>query len=94
MKINGTPYRTIWPTSDGAVEIIDQTRLPHVFVTLRLNSMRDAEFAIRSMQVRGAHLRHAGQSAAYGGESALGNRAHARFFVAAACRKTRRGGLA
>lgn len=64
MKINGTPYRTIWPTSDGAVEIIDQTRLPHVFVTLRLNSMRDAEFAIRSMQVRGAPL--IGVTAAYG----------------------------
>ncbi|MDO9052714.1 MAG: S-methyl-5-thioribose-1-phosphate isomerase [Gallionella sp.] len=64
MRINGTPYRTIWPTSDGAVEIIDQTRLPHVFATLRLNSMRDAEFAIRSMQVRGAPL--IGVTAAYG----------------------------
>ncbi|MDO8350835.1 MAG: S-methyl-5-thioribose-1-phosphate isomerase [Gallionella sp.] len=64
MKINGTPYRTIWPTSDGTVEIIDQTRLPHVFATLRLTSMRDAEFAIRSMQVRGAPL--IGVTAAYG----------------------------
>ena len=64
MKINGTPYRTIWPTADGAVEIIDQTRLPHVFATLRLANMRDAEFAIRSMQVRGAPL--IGVTAAYG----------------------------
>jgi len=73
MKINGTPFRTIWPTSDGAVEIIDQTRLPHEFVTLRLESMRDAEHAIRSMQVRGAPL--IGVAAAYG--VALSMRHHA-----------------
>lgn len=64
MKVNGTPYRTIWKTSDGAVEIIDQTRLPHEFVTLRLENMRDAEFAIREMQVRGAPL--IGVTAAFG----------------------------
>jgi methylthioribose-1-phosphate isomerase len=64
MKINGTPYRTIWPTTDGAVEIIDQTRLPHEFVTLRLETMRDAEHAIRFMQVRGAPL--IGVTSAYG----------------------------
>ena len=65
MKINGTPYRTIWPTADNtAVKIIDQTRLPHVFATLRLNTMRDAERAIRDMQVRGAPL--IGVTAAYG----------------------------
>ena len=64
MKIDGTPYRTIWPTADGAVQIIDQTRLPHEFVTVRLENMRDVEFAIRSMQVRGAPL--IGVTAAYG----------------------------
>jgi len=65
MKINGKPYRTIWSTADNqAVEIIDQTRLPHVFATLRLNTMRDAERAIRDMQVRGAPL--IGVTAAYG----------------------------
>jgi methylthioribose-1-phosphate isomerase len=64
MKVNGTPYRTIWPTADGAVEIIDQTRLPHEFVTVRLENMRDAEFAIREMQVRGAPL--IGVTATYG----------------------------
>ena len=65
MKINGTPYRTIWPAADNtAVEIIDQTRLPHVFATLRLNTMRDAERAIKDMQVRGAPL--IGVTAAYG----------------------------
>jgi len=65
MKISGTPYRTIWPTADNtAVEIIDQTRLPHIFTTLRLENMRDAERAIRYMQVRGAPL--IGVTAAYG----------------------------
>ena len=74
MKINGTPFRTIWPTTDNAaVEIIDQTKLPHVFATLRLNTMRDAERAIRDMQVRGAPL--IGVTAAYG--VALAMREHA-----------------
>ena len=72
MRVNGKPYRTIWPTAD-AVEIIDQTRLPHEFVTLRLNTMRDAERAIRDMQVRGAPL--IGVTAAYG--VALAMRDHA-----------------
>ena len=32
MNVNGTPTRTIWLVADGwAVEIIDQTRLPHAF---------------------------------------------------------------
>ena len=74
MKINGTPYRTIWPTADNtAVEIIDQTKLPHIFTTLRLDTMRDAERAIREMQVRGAPL--IGVTAAYG--VALSMRDHA-----------------
>jgi methylthioribose-1-phosphate isomerase len=74
MKINGTPYRTIWPTADNAaVEIIDQTKLPHIFITLRLDTMRDAERAIREMQVRGAPL--IGVAAAYG--VALSMRDHA-----------------
>jgi methylthioribose-1-phosphate isomerase len=65
MKVNGTPYRTIWPTTDNtAVQIIDQTKLPHIFETLRLENMRDAERAIRDMQVRGAPL--IGVTAAYG----------------------------
>ncbi|HCI14591.1 MAG: S-methyl-5-thioribose-1-phosphate isomerase [Gallionellales bacterium GWA2_60_142] len=64
MKVNGKPYRTIWSTADGAVEIIDQTKLPHEFVTMRLENMRDAERAIRDMWVRGAPL--IGVTAAYG----------------------------
>jgi len=74
MKINDTPYRTIWPTADNAaVEIIDQTKLPHVFTTVRLETMRDAERAIKEMQVRGAPL--IGVTAAYG--VALSMRHHA-----------------
>ncbi len=65
MKIGDRWYRTIWPTSDGlAVEIIDQTLLPHVFGTRRLNCMEDAAEAIRVMRVRGAPL--IGATAAYG----------------------------
>lgn len=65
MKINGTPYRTIWPAADGkAVEIIDQTKLPHIFKTVRLEAMRDAERAIKDMWVRGAPL--IGVTGAYG----------------------------
>ncbi|BCB27581.1 methylthioribose-1-phosphate isomerase [Sulfurimicrobium lacus] len=65
MNIEGTPYRTIWPAEDGvAVEIIDQTRLPHEFVTVRLENLHDTALAIRNMLVRGAPL--IGATAAYG----------------------------
>jgi methylthioribose-1-phosphate isomerase len=56
MLIQGRPCRTIWPTTDGAVMIIDQTRLPHAFETLRLDCLDDAVRAIADMQVRGAPL--------------------------------------
>ncbi len=65
MKIDGKPTRSIWLESDGqSVGIIDQTVLPHRFVTLRLATVADAARAIRSMQVRGAPL--IGATAAYG----------------------------
>lgn len=65
MKIDGKPYRTIWLNDDGwSVEIIDQTRLPHAFATLKLTTSDDAAVAIRTMQVRGAPL--IGATAAYG----------------------------
>ena len=65
MKVNGQPCRTIRPAADGrAVEIIDQTKLPHALVTVRLENLQDAERAIRDMQVRGAPL--IGVTAAYG----------------------------
>jgi len=72
MKINGVPYRTIWLDADGAVEIIDQTRLPHRFETIRLHNLDDVAHAIATMQVRGAPL--IGATAAYG--VALALRAH------------------
>lgn len=64
MKINGTPYRTIWQDADGVVQVIDQRWLPH---DLRIVPLRDrAEFAtaIRDMWVRGAPL--IGATAAWG----------------------------
>ncbi|MGH7110842.1 MAG: S-methyl-5-thioribose-1-phosphate isomerase [Stellaceae bacterium] len=65
MKVAGRAMRTIWPTADGrAVEIIDQTRLPHELVILALHTLDDAARAIRTMQVRGAPL--IGATAAYG----------------------------
>jgi len=65
VRVGGVAYRTIWVAEDGrSVEIIDQTRLPHEFVTLRLRSLDAAARAIRSMQVRGAPL--IGVTAAYG----------------------------
>ncbi len=65
MKINGQHYRTIWLRPDGwSVEIIDQTQLPHRFVTMPLTSCAQAAHAIKSMQVRGAPL--IGATAAYG----------------------------
>ena len=65
MKIDGKPTRTIWLEGDGAtVGIIDQTLLPHRFVTARLATLEAAAHAIKSMQVRGAPL--IGAAAAYG----------------------------
>ena len=65
MKVGDRHFRTIWPTPDGrAVQIIDQTRLPHDFVVVDLLSMTDAASAIRDMWVRGAPL--IGATAAWG----------------------------
>jgi methylthioribose-1-phosphate isomerase len=64
MNISGTHYRTIWPTSEGAVRVIDQSRLPFEFVLLDLSSAEAAAAAIRTMAVRGAPL--IGATAAYG----------------------------
>ena len=69
MKVGGRGYRSIWLAEDakdgiGAVEIIDQTRLPHGFVTRRLETLEAAATAIRDMWVRGAPL--IGATAAYG----------------------------
>jgi methylthioribose-1-phosphate isomerase len=70
MKVDGKPYRTIWLEPDGwAVGIIDQTRLPHRFETVRLETLEEAAHAIRAMLVRGAPL--IGVTAAYGMALAL-----------------------
>jgi methylthioribose-1-phosphate isomerase len=65
MKVSGKAMRTIWVEADGTtVGVIDQTRLPHVFETIRLSSMEEAAHAIKAMIVRGAPL--IGAAAAYG----------------------------
>jgi methylthioribose-1-phosphate isomerase len=64
LKIGDRYYRTIWSVGSDAVEVIDQTRLPHAFSTVTLRSMEDAADAIRRMVVRGAPL--IGATGAYG----------------------------
>ncbi|MGH7025553.1 MAG: hypothetical protein ACREEB_18455, partial [Caulobacteraceae bacterium] len=61
--------RTIWPIADGAVEIIDQTLLPHRLEIARLASLDDFVAAIADMRVRGAPL--IGVTAAWGLARAL-----------------------
>ena len=63
MRVDGRHYRTIWP-EDGAVVVIDQTKLPFELVTKPLHTMTDAADAISTMVVRGAPL--IGATAAYG----------------------------
>jgi methylthioribose-1-phosphate isomerase len=65
MRVDGKHWRSIWLEADGtSVGIIDQTQLPHRFVTARLTGLGDAARAIATMQVRGAPL--IGATAAYG----------------------------
>ncbi len=49
---------------DAAIEVIDQTRLPHELRTVRLSTVDDVARAIEGMTVRGAPL--IGVTAAYG----------------------------
>ena len=66
MKIDGTPYRSIWvdETDGWSVRIIDQTKLPWAVDLVRLTTMEEMAHAIKAMLVRGAPL--IGASAAYG----------------------------
>src|SRR5262245_360675 len=65
MKVDGKSMRTIWVEPDGStIGVIDQTRLPHRFETVRWASMEDAAHGIKAMVVRGAPL--IGAAAAYG----------------------------
>jgi len=63
MKIEGKDYKTIW-FENNIVKIIDQTKLPHVFLIKELKTCNDAVNAIKKMEVRGAPL--IGATAAYG----------------------------
>ena len=56
MKIQGRHYRSVWPIGKDAFGIIDQTRLPHEFVTMTLRSADDAARVIKNMNTRGAPL--------------------------------------
>ena len=57
MKVAGKHYRTISVCDGGAaVEVIDQTRLPHEFARIHLRTLDDACRAIADMIVRGAPL--------------------------------------
>jgi methylthioribose-1-phosphate isomerase len=65
MKVDSKHFRTIWLEPDGrSVGAIDQRKLPHQFVVVRLTNCAEAADAIRSMLVRGAPL--IGATAAYG----------------------------
>ncbi len=64
MKINGTPYRTIWQDAAGIVQVIDQRWLPHELRVVPLHDRADFATAIRDMWVRGAPL--IGATAAWG----------------------------
>ena len=71
MIVEGKPTRSIWLATNGStVEIIDQTRLPHEFITVGLDTLDDAAKAIFNMLVRGAPL--IGATAAYGMALAMG----------------------
>lgn len=63
MKINGTPFRSIWCEA-GEVRIIDQRWLPHELRIVPLRTRAEFAAAIRDMWVRGAPL--IGATAAWG----------------------------
>lgn len=65
MKVNGTPYRSLWwDDGKGALQIIDQRWLPHDFRVQSVETMQDFVDAIVQMRVRGAPL--IGATAAFG----------------------------
>jgi methylthioribose-1-phosphate isomerase len=63
--VDETDLRPLRPSPLGfTIEIVDQTLLPHNWVTVRIATAGEAAHAIRTMQVRGAPL--IGATAAYG----------------------------
>ncbi|MEL6345288.1 MAG: S-methyl-5-thioribose-1-phosphate isomerase [Myxococcota bacterium] len=63
MRVDGTPYRTVW-MEDGVVKLIDQPRLPHAFQIADMPHHTDTARAIKTMIVRGAGA--IGATGAYG----------------------------
>lgn len=53
MRVNGTPFRTVWMDGD-LVKLIDQPRLPHTFGIAEMPTWEDTARAIKTMVVRGA----------------------------------------
>jgi methylthioribose-1-phosphate isomerase len=84
MNINGVPTRTLraYPR-EAAIDVIDQTCLPHELRWVRLTTLAEAAHAILVMQVRGAPL--IGATAAYGMAIALTTDASDSALHAAAC---------
>jgi methylthioribose-1-phosphate isomerase len=65
MQVNGRPMRPIWfEEDDQSVQVIDQRRLPHEEVVMRLDTVDQVVLAIQQMVVRGAPL--IGVTGAYG----------------------------
>ncbi len=65
MRVLNKIYKSIWPGDKcNTVHIIDQTCLPHRFLTSEITSLAMMVSAIKTMQVRGAPL--IGAAAAYG----------------------------
>ena len=58
MRVNGSPYHTIWvhPENSRVIQVIDQRLLPFEFKVVDLQTAADAYEAIRNMTVRGAPL--------------------------------------
>lgn len=57
MRVNGTPTRTLWWSTEGGrptVRMIDQPLLPHRFAIAEMATYRETATAIRDMTVRGA----------------------------------------
>lgn len=65
MQVASQHFRTIWPDPRcKSVHIIDQTKLPFAFETVRVSALAQMAESIKTMQVRGAPL--IGVAAAYG----------------------------
>ncbi|RMF87248.1 MAG: S-methyl-5-thioribose-1-phosphate isomerase [Nitrospirae bacterium] len=68
MKVEGTPYRTVW-LEGSRVCLIDQRWLPHRFTVAELETVEATCTAIRDMWVRGAGA--IGATAGYGVAQAI-----------------------